>query len=196
MKKLLLSLLLIASPLLAQQATQATAGVPAQFLNGTGAPSASYTCNASFSNIPYYQSDAAAGQRIWICDGTTWNQNSPALGTPINQTGIAGSLSSQTICAASAVCPIGLYHIDIYVEVQTVATGSFSAMTLAYTDDIGATTAPLTNCTTLSLAAATRCSVGWTFRHAANTTVTLATTVGTLIGTPSYSVYSQLTRLQ
>lgn len=203
MKNLCLSVLLFAAitglPAHSQITTMPTLGSPAPTLNGTGAPSANYACNTSFRNVEYYQSDAAVGQRIWMCDGTNWNQNAGVgvYGVYVQQLALTAGLTSQTICAADATCPAGFYHLDIGIEVTTAATVvSTQTTTVSYTNgaSVARNTVP-TGCSTTSIISVSDYSCGFTFFHAANTTVTVASALNALTGTPVYNFRAQLTRL-
>lgn len=198
------SLLLLGLQGDSQVSVLSTSGTPAPTLSGTGAPSGNYTCNTNLANIMYIQTDAASGQRIWLCDNATgslaWDHFSPPqqIGTTVASTGVTGALAAQTICDTSATCPAGWY--ELYVYIRPTATGTLAASTTAqitYTDMIGTVTnytLPST-CSGLNLLTVSPGSCDFFFYHAANTAVTLNTTFANLGGSPVYSVYARNTYL-
>lgn len=110
----------------------------------------------------------------------------------VTQSGLTGALSSQSICDTSDACPPGLYTLFAYVSIQNTGT-LLSAVTANITfTDWFRTNSNLALGGALSLLSTAPASYVYTFYHAANTAVTVATTTTTLTGSPSYNISYRL----
>lgn len=125
--------------------------------------------------------------------GATCTPVTGQIGTDVSQTGLTGALGSQTICDTSGACPAGFAVLCYTVAPTTTGTlVSAIGVNLTYTDDGGLHTNQSLNAS-VSLLAKTSVGACYPFYHAANTAVTLNTTVtGLFTGGPVYSVRTRL----
>jgi hypothetical protein len=110
------------------------------------------------------------------------------IGLEVYQPNLTGAMSSQTLCDTSATCPAGLYFLDLYIEPVNVGTLGAATVYVTYTSDVRTyTNLAIPSCGSISLIVATPTSCHYNFYHAANTAITTSTTVGTLVGSPTYN---------
>lgn len=158
------------------------------------------TCFGQANQMPVY---VAPG--TYACSGAATAVTSQAVNTgqtcatfaqPLGQEIVAlnqtASMASQTICDTSATCPAGFYVIQVSIEPVNLGT-LVSAInnSITYTSDVRTYTNMQLG-TSLSLVGSTPGSYFWTFYHAANTAVTVNTTVVSLTGSPSYNFRARI----
>lgn len=127
-------------------------------------------------------------------------QVSMPAGIYVQQLGLPGAMSAQTICSASIdpadpqFCAAGFYRLDIQIVPGTLGTlVSAVSSTMSWTDDVRTySNVPLLS--NLSLVTTTPGQVSYSFYKSAGTIVTVNTTVGTLTGTPTYNFRARLFR--
>lgn len=113
------------------------------------------------------------------------------LGSYIALLNQGGAISSQTICDTTSTCPAGFFSLHIYVNpVNLGVLGAVSAF-VTYTDDVGAKSNVALG-TALSLLTSAPGQYTYNLYHAANTAITVNTTVGTLTGSPTYNFRARL----
>lgn len=196
-------LAVIAGGLAIAQQSIPVSGAPSPMLSGNGSPVGVWACSdadPSLANVEYLQLDASNG-RFWLCDMSTghwgWDhqQTVGPVGTDIVRLNQAGALTAQQICPADATCPAAFLGLYTYINVVTTGTlVSLVSASLTYTDDV-ATKTNVAIITNLSLLTLTQGMAVTPFYHAANTAVTVNTSVGTLTGSPSYNFRARLVQL-
>lgn len=148
----------------AQITNQATTGIPAPQLSGTGVPSTNFTCNVQNANLTYIQLDATTG-RTWICDFATGSWAWDHLVSPITAV-TGGSLVSVGSLLAGGCGSI----VTVTVSGAVVGTNSATVSPVFQS-------APSGNIGLLNV-------VAWV--SAANTVSVQACSIGILSSVPSF----------
>ena len=127
----LFAALLFSSAAIAQVSTQASTGIPAPMLYGSGTPDTNYACNASTANLTYIQTDASTG-RLWICDNSTGALAWEHLMAPF-----LGSATSGTITGGAFILGGCTATTTVTVSGATVGVNSALAAPIWATAPVG-----------------------------------------------------------
>src|ERR1700743_1900172 len=78
----------------------------------------------AFPFLSYGQSSCSLGQAASTVINTPVQCVSflSNFGTTVNQTGLTGAMSTQTICDTSSTCPAGFYTLFAYVSISNTGT--------------------------------------------------------------------------
>ena len=122
-----------------------------------------------------------------------WNVSglgSPSIITPIQLTGQTGNIGVTTIYTPAAT---GLYRIGVYSLCSVAGTGGTLAVTIGWTDEVGAKT--LKPAADVTLTSTANGSTGIAFIRATAVAITYTTTITGGTGNPQYNLHILLERI-
>jgi hypothetical protein len=120
----------------------------------------------------------------------------PSIPKVSNLTGQSASISTTNLqcTGATSICPSGVYRINVYLVVTTAGTAGTVVAAVGWND--GATVRTITPVSSIAMTAQNYSSWSLLVRSGGSAHITYSTTVSGATGSPLYSIYVTVERLQ